>query len=74
MFYKKINCKLNKIWVDKGRLHNRFMKSWIEDNGTEMYSTNNEGKSIIVEKFIRTLKKKIHKYMTLISNNVKTDN
>ena len=49
------------------------MKSWIEDNGTEMYSTNNEGKSIIVEKFIRTLKKKIHKYMTLISNNVKTD-
>ena len=50
------------------------MKSWIEDNGTEMDSTNNEGKSVIAQKFIRTLKKKIHKYMTLISKDVKTDN
>ena len=34
-----------------------------------MYSTHNEGKSVIAERFIRTLKDKIYKYMTLISKN-----
>ena len=29
-----------------------------------MYSTDNEGKSVVAEKFIRTLKNKIYKYMT----------
>ena len=35
-----------------------------------MYSTHNEGKSVITERFIRTLKSKIYKYMTRISKNV----
>ena len=39
-----------------------------------MYSTNNEGKYIIAERFIRTLKTKIYKYMTAISKNVFVDN
>ena len=38
-----------------------------------MYSTNNEGKSVIVERFIRTLKNKIYKYMTSVSKNVYID-
>ena len=38
-----------------------------------MYSRNNEGKSVIDERFIRTLKNKIYKYMTSISKNVSTD-
>ena len=38
-----------------------------------MYSTNNEGKSVISERFIRTLKNKIYKYMTSISKNVYID-
>ena len=38
-----------------------------------MYSTNNEGKSVIGERFIRTLKNKIYKYMTSISKNVYID-
>ena len=38
-----------------------------------MYSTYNDGKSIVVEKFIRTLKDKIHKYMTSRSKNVYMD-
>ena len=33
-----------------------------------MYSINNEGKSVVVEGFIRILKNKIYKYMTSISN------
>ena len=35
-----------------------------------MYSIHNEGKSVIAERFIRILKNKIYKYMTLISKNV----
>ena len=35
-----------------------------------MYSTHNEGKSVFVERFIRTLKNKIYKYMTWDSKNV----
>ena len=38
-----------------------------------MYSTHNEGKSVVAERFIRTLKKKIYKYMTSISKNVYID-
>ena len=34
-----------------------------------MYYTNNEGKSVVVERFIRTLKTKIYKYTTSISKN-----
>ena len=34
------------------------------------YSTHNQGKSVVAERFIRTLKSKIYKYMTSISKNV----
>ena len=46
------------------------MRSWLQENGTEMYSTHNEGKTDVVERFIRTLKNKTYKYMILISKNV----
>ena len=49
------------------------MKSWQEDNGIEIHSTHNEGQYIVTERFIRTLKNKIYKYMTLISKNVYID-
>ena len=45
----------------------------LKDNDIEMYSINNEGKSVIAERFIRTLKNKIYKYMTSISKNVYID-
>ena len=43
------------------------MKSLLQDNNIEMYSTHNEGKSTVTERFIRTLKIKICKYMTSVS-------
>ena len=43
------------------------MKSWVEKNAIGMYSTHNEGKSVLAERFIRTLKNKNHKYMTTVS-------
>ena len=38
-----------------------------------MYSMYNEGKSAITERFIRTLKNKIYKYMTSVSKNIYID-
>ena len=40
------------------------MQSWLQGNDVEMYSTHNEGTSLVAERFIRTLKNKIYKYMT----------
>ena len=38
-----------------------------------MYSTHNDGKYVIAERFIRTLKNKIYKYMISVSKNVYID-
>ena len=51
------NHKSNKIWIDKGsELCNRSMKLFLQNNDVEMYSTHNEGKSVVAERFVRTLK------------------
>ena len=63
---KPITKKFNKKKVDKGsELYNRSMKLFLQNSDIEMYSTQNEGKSVVAERFIRTLRKKIYKYMTL---------
>ena len=49
------------------------MKSWLEKNAIEMYSAHNKEKSVVAERFIRTLKNKIYKYMTSVSKNVYID-
>ena len=57
--------KPNEISVDKGiEFYNRSMKSCIQDNNVKVNSTRNEGKSVVAEEFIKTLKTKIYKYMT----------
>ena len=78
MLFKKImdtsGSKPYKIWVNKGsEFYYRSMKSWLKDNGIEMYSTHNEGKSVIAERFVRTLKIKIYKCLTSVSKNVYID-
>ena len=61
------NLILNKIWVDKGsERYNRSMISWLQENNIEMYSMQDEGKSVVAEIFIRTLKNKTYKYMTSV--------
>ena len=68
------NRKPNKIWVDKdAEFYNNSFKKWLQGNDIAMYSTHNEGKSVVAERFIRTLKNKIYKYMTSISKNVYID-
>ena len=71
---KQSNRKRNKIWLDKGsEFYNASFKKWLRDNDIVMYSTNNERKSVVAERFIRTLKSKIYKHMTSISKNVYID-
>ena len=63
-----------KIWVDKGsEFYNNSFRKWLKDNDIEMYSIHNEGKSVVTERFIRTLKNKIYKHMTAISKNMYID-
>ena len=67
------NHKTNKIWVDKwSEFYNRSMKSWLQENDIKMYSTYNQEKSVVVERFIRTLKDKIYKciYENVYINNL----
>ena len=62
------NRKPNKVWVDKeSEFYNRSMKSWLEKNAMEIYSIYNERKPVIAERFIKTLKSKIYKFMTSIT-------
>ena len=49
------------------------MKSWLGKNDIEMHSTYNEGKSVVAERFIRTIKNKIYKHVTSVSKNVYID-
>ena len=76
--FKKIvnesNRQPNKIWVDQGsEFYNKVLKNWLKDKEIEMYSTYNEGKSVVAERFIRTLKNKLYKHMTSVGKNVYYD-
>ena len=66
--------KPDKICVDKdSEFCSRSVKSWLQGKDIEMYSTHNEGKSVIAERFISTLRNKIYKHKTAISKNVYID-
>ena len=46
--FKKSNRKRKKVWVDKGSgFYNRTMKSFLQNDNIEMYSTHKEGKSAV---------------------------
>ena len=54
---KEAHRKPNKIWIEKGsKFYNSSVKKWLKDNDIEIYSIHNEGKSVVAERFIRTLK------------------
>ena len=65
---KESDRKPNKLWVNKGsKFCNNSFEKWLKDNDIKMYLLHNEGKPVVAERFIRTLKTKIYKYMTLVS-------
>lgn len=54
-----------KIWVDQGsEFYNKEFQSWAKNNNRTIYSTYGESKSVVVERFIRTLKELITKRFT----------
>ena len=54
-------------------VYNYCFKKSLKDNDIEIYSIHNEGKSVAAERFIKTLKTKIYKYMSSVSKNVYID-
>ena len=71
---KQSGRKPNKIWVDQGsEFYNHVFKRWLSRNNIIMYSTYNEGKSVVAGRFIRTLKNKLCKHMTATGKNVYYD-
>ena len=65
---KQSNRKPNKILVDQGGEFYNIFEKWLSDNDINMYSTYNEGKSVVAERFIRTLKNTLYKHMTATGN------
>ena len=54
-----------KLWVDNGtEFYNKVFQKWLDDNDIKIYSTYNEGKAVVIERFNRTLKNKMYKYFT----------
>ena len=71
---KQSNRKPNKMWVDQGgEFYNNVFKKWLSSNDIIMYSTYNEGKSVVAERFITTLKNKLYKHMTAINKDIYYD-
>ena len=71
---KQSNRKPNKIWLDQGgEFYNHVFKRWLSKNNILMYLTYNKGKSVVAERFIRTLKNKLYKHMTATGRNVYYD-
>ena len=48
-------------------------EKWLRDNDMEMYSTHNEGESVVAERFMKTLKNKVYKHMIAVSKHLYTD-
>ena len=59
--------------MQSGKFYNNLFKRFLKINSTEMYLTYNKGKSVVAERFIRTLKNKIFKHMAAVSKNVYFD-
>ena len=67
-------CKQNKIWVDQGgEFYNNLFERFWKINNIVIYSTYNEGKAVVAERFIRTLKNKLFQHMIAVSKNVYFD-
>ena len=63
-----------KLWVDEGaEFYNAVLKRWLAERDIDMYSTHNEGKAVVVERFNRTLKSRMWQHFTAKSTNVYID-
>ena len=56
--------KLINYGLIKEKNYNSLIQKWLDDNNILIYSTHNKGKSVVAERFIRTLKGKIYRKIT----------
>ena len=60
------NHKPKKLWVDQGeKFRNKLIQEWLDANDILIHLTHDDNKSVIAERFIRTLKAKIYNKMTV---------
>ena len=67
---KKNKCIKYLLCAQGSEFYNNDFKKWLSSNDIIMHSTYNEGKSVVVERFLRTLKNKLYKHMTTTTKNV----
>ena len=66
--------KPNKLWVDNGsEFYNNVFKKWLVENEIKMYSTFNDGKAVVIERFNRKLENKMYKYFTVNNTYIYVD-
>ena len=67
----KSNRKPEFLWVDKGsEFYNKTFKEWLKLNNIDIYSTYNDGKAVVIERFNRTLKTRMYKQFTIQNNTI----
>ena len=74
--FRKITSrrKPKMLWVDKGtEFYNRTFRRWLDEQDIHLYSTENEGKAVVVERFNRTLKSHMWRYFSANSTHVYVD-
>ena len=72
--FKKAKAKPKKLWVDKDKeYYNKNVKDLLAKNNIEIYSTENEEKSSVCERWNRTIKEKMYKRFTMQNNTVHID-
>ena len=70
---KKAKVTPNKLWTDSGtEFYNRILKSYLKEHNIDLYSTYNEGKAVLAERVIRTIKEKMYRMRTDMEKKIRT--
>ena len=64
--FNKSKRKPHKLWSDEAtEFDNKIFRNFLKHNGVTLYSTFNERKVVVIERFNRTLKERLYKKFTL---------
>ena len=70
---KRAKTTPDKLWTDAGKeFYNNILKSYLKEHDIDLYSTYNEGKAVMAERVIRTIKEKMHRMKTDSERKIKT--
>ena len=63
----------NRLQTDRGKeFYNRIFQRWVDEQGIRHFSTEGDAKASVVERFNRTLKERLYRYLTTV-NTLKFD-